>query len=461
LISKKTLDEIRSVVGTRHVLTDKEEMVCYSCDPSTFIAMPDAVVFPQTTNEVADVLKIANRERIAVVPRGAGSNLCGGVVPTHGGMVVLTDRMNRILEIDQRNLTATVQPGVVLGHLHAAVEKLGLFYPPDPASLSVSTLGGNVAEGAGGPRGVKYGTTKDYVLGLEVVLPSGDVIRTGGKTVKNVSGYDLTHLLVGSEGTLAFITEITVKLIPLPEAKHTLLAVFDKLEDAAEAVADIIAARVVPATMDIMDQTTMRCVENYRPTGLPLEAEAVLLIDVDGSEQEVERQSALVEKLIKAHNGREVQVARTPEESDRLWTARRMAGTALSAASPTTITEDATVPREKVPQMVRTLHDLGNKHDIVVALMGHIGDGNLHPLILTDERNKEEWERVEKLVAEIFESALKLGGTLSGEHGIGRLKRPYMRAQFGDAGIELMRKIKRVFDPNNIMNPGVMIPDEE
>lgn len=348
-----------------------------------------------------------------------------------------------------------------MAHLHAAVERLGLFYPPDPASLSVSTLGGNVAEGAGGPRAVKYGTTKDYVLGLEVALPTGEVIRTGGKTVKNVSGYDLTHLFVGSEGTLGFIAEITVRLIPLPEAKHTLLAVFDRLDDAAEAVADVIAARVVPATIDIMDQTTMRYVEAYKPTGLPLDAEAVLLIEVDGSEQEVGRQSALVERVIRSHNGRKVQVARTAEASERLWTARRMAGGALAAAAPTVITEDATVPREKVPEMVRALHGLGRKYDVVVALMGHIGDGNLHPLILTDERKKDEWERVEKLVAEIFQSALALGGTLSGEHGIGLVKRPWMRAQFGEAGVEIMRKIKRVFDPNNIMNPGVMIPDEE
>ena len=461
MISKHVLNEIRSAVGQHCVLTDKEELVCYSCDPSTFIAMPDAVVFPQNTREVSDVLKIANRERIPVVPRGAGSNLCGGVVPIRGGIVLLTDRMNRILEIDQRNLTATVQPGVVLAHLHAAVERLGLFYPPDPASLSVSTLGGNVAEGAGGPRAVKYGTTKDYVLGLEVALPTGEVIRTGGKTVKNVSGYDLTHLFVGSEGTLGFIAEITVRLIPLPEAKHTLLAVFDRLDDAAEAVADVIAARVVPATIDIMDQTTMRYVEAYKPTGLPLDAEAVLLIEVDGSEQEVGRQSALVERVIRSHNGRKVQVARTAEASERLWTARRMAGGALAAAAPTVITEDATVPREKVPEMVRALHGLGRKYDVVVALMGHIGDGNLHPLILTDERKKDEWERVEKLVAEMFQSALALGGTLSGEHGIGLVKRPWMRAQFGEAGVEIMRKIKRVFDPNNIMNPGVMIPDEE
>ncbi len=460
MIGNDVLDEIRALVGARHVLSSKEELLCYSYDPSPVIAMPDAVVFPGSTEEVAGVLRIANRGRIPVVPRGAGSNLCGGVIPTRGGIVLLSQRMNRILEIDRRNLTATVQPGVVLADLHAAVEKLGLFYPPDPASLAISTLGGNIAEGSGGPRAVKYGTTKDYVLGLEVVLASGDVIRTGGKTVKNVSGYDLTHLFVGSEGTLGFVTEIIVRLIPLPEDRHTLLAVFDRLEDAAEAVADIIAARVVPATIEIMDRICMKRVEAYKPTGLPVDAEAILLIEVDGSEQEVVRQGALVETLVLAHHGRELQAARNPADRDRLWVARRAAFAALASAKPSMASEDATVPREKVPEMVRTLHRLAKEHGLELGLMGHIGDGNLHPIVMTDERDTDEWHRVEGFYDEVFKAALQMGGTLTGEHGIGLNKRRFMKAQFGDAGVEVMRRIKRAMDPNDIMNPGKMLPDE-
>ncbi len=460
MIAKDILDELCSIVGPRNVLTTKEDVFCYSFDPSAVKAMPDAVVFPGSTEEVAGVLKIANRERIPIVPRGGGSNLCGGVVPTRGGIVLPTQRMNRITEIDRRNLTATVQPGVVLAHFHAEVEKLGLFYPPDPSSMSVSTLGGNVGEGAGGPHAVKYGTTKDYVLGLEVVLPSGDVIHTGGKTVKNVSGYDLTHLFIGSEGTLGFITEIIVRLIPLPECRHTLLAVFDKLEDAADAVAEIIAAKVVPTTIEIMDRTCTQQAETYRPTGLPMDADAVLLIEVDGSEHEVERQTAVVEKLVQSHRSRQLQVARTPAESERLWIARRTSFAALASAKSSMVSEDATVPRDKVPEMVRALQRLAKKHNLDVALMGHIGDGNLHPIIMTDERDKDEWHRVERFFDEVFETALAMGGTLTGEHGVGLAKRRFLKAQFGEAGVELMRRIKHAFDPNNIMNPGKIFPDE-
>ncbi|MCL5265921.1 MAG: FAD-binding protein [Chloroflexi bacterium] len=453
------LKQLQAIVGREHVLTSPEELVCYSYDSTPVVSTPDAVVVPGSTQEISEIMRLANRERVPVVPRGSGTDLSGGTVPLRKGIVLSTARLNKILEIDEQNLTATLQPAVITGQLQAAVERLGLFYPPDPSSLGVSTIGGNVAEGAGGARCLKYGTTKDYVLGLEVVLASGDLIRTGGKTVKNVSGYNLTQLFVGSEGTLGVVTEVTVRLIPLPEAKQTLLAVFGDLDDAARTVSAIIAAKIVPTTLELIDGTSIKKIEAYRSLGYPLDAEAVLLIEVDGSEVEVQRQTGRVEDIVRANGARELRVARNGDEADHLWLGRRVSFAALARSKPTAVTEDVTVPRAKVPALVRRLKELARKYDLDVAIMGHAGDGNMHPLVMTDFRDKDEMARMNKFFDETFRITLELGGTLTGEHGIGLLKAPYMKMQFGKEGVEAMRAIKLALDPNNILNPGKIIPD--
>jgi len=454
MLNNAVISKLKEIVGKQYVLTAKEDLTCYSYDSTPLAHMPDVVVEPASTGEIAEIIRLANEMKIPVVPRGGGTNLSGGSIPVLGGIVLALHRMNRIVEVDADNLTATVEPGVITSHLHQAVEKIGLFYPPDPQSAAMATMGGNVAENAGGPRGVKYGVTKDYVLGLEVVTPTGEVIKLGGKTIKNVSGYDLIRLFVGSEGTLGVVTEITVKLLPLPEAKMTLLAIFEKLDNAAEAVSSIIRNRIIPTTLELMDHHAMELIENFKPVGFPMDVEGALLIEVDGSKEDVGRQIGRVEETCKACGAREVKVARTAEEAAGLWAGRKAAFGAMARSTPTVITEDATVPRSKVPDMVRVIQDLAVKYNLKIPILGHTGDGNMHPCILTDERNAEEMQRVEAAVDEMFAAALALGGTLSGEHGIGLVKQKYMKSQFGSTGIDLMCKLKDAWDPNNILNPG-------
>jgi glycolate oxidase len=454
------LAELRSIVGAANARVDTTETACYAYDATHYTHHPDVVLYPATTAEVSAILTAANRERVPVIARGAGTSITGGAVPIHGGIVICSGRMNRIVEIDTENLTATVEPGVVLATFQAAVEKLGLFYPPDPASLSVSTLGGNVGENAGGPRGVKYGSTKDYVLGLEIVLADGTVMRTGAKTVKSSSGYDLTHLFVGSEGTLGVITQITVRLLPLPEAKRTVMAIFDSVEAAAKTVSATIAAKVVPTTLELMDDVVIDRVEAYRPCGLPRDAAAVLLAEVDGSQQGVARQVELVAEVARNGGAREVRVASTTAEADTLWAARRGAFAAMARSRPTIIVEDATVPRDRIPETVARIKELCLKHDLQIGILAHAGDGNMHPLIMTDLRDREEMARVARFVEDLFQTTLAMGGTLSGEHGIGHLKKRYMEWQHGSVGVEMMRRMKQAFDPNNILNPGKLLPDQ-
>lgn len=453
-LAAAVLRELEGLVGRDHLLTSPEDIAVYAYDATPGAVRPAAVVLPGTTQEIAAVIGLANRESIPIIPRGSGTNLSGGSVPVEGGIVLTLLRLNRILEVDEANLTATAQPGVVLADLQQEVEARGLFYPPDPSSLRVATLGGTVAEGAGGPRGVKYGTTKDYVLGLEVVLPTGAVIRTGGKVVKSVSGYNLTPLFVGSEGTLGVITEITVRLVPLPAAKCTCLAIFNTIDDAAEAVSGIIGSHVVPTTIEFMDDVSMRCIEDFRPCGLPLDAAATLLIEVDGSAHEANAQMEKVVEVLKKHHPREVRVAFTPEQSQELWQARRTSYAAMARARPTIIVEDATVPRPQVPAMVRAIKEAAARHNVQVGLIAHAGDGNMHPQIMCDARDHAEMARVEQFIADVFRKALDLGGSLTGEHGIGTLKAPFLVWQFGQEGVAAMRAIKQALDPNNILNPG-------
>ncbi|MGB8872421.1 MAG: FAD-linked oxidase C-terminal domain-containing protein, partial [Desulfobaccales bacterium] len=372
-------------------------------------------------------------------------------------VVVLTNALNQILEINEADQYAVVQPGVVTARLAAAVEAKGLFYPPDPGSMAVSTLGGNVAENAGGLRGLKYGVTLDYVMGLEFFAAAGDLVKTGSRTVKCVTGYNLTGLLVGSEGTLGVISEIILKLIPLPQDRRAMLATFDRVDQASETVAAIISHRIVPATLEFLDNFTIRTVEDYSHVGLPVDAAALLLIEVDGHPAVVAEEAEQVEALCRKLGATQVHTAQDAAERDRVWAARRAALSALAKLKPTVVLEDATVPRSQVPAMIRAIEEIGRKFELPIGTFGHAGDGNLHPTILTDRRNQEEWHRVEAAVAAIFDVALALGGTLSGEHGIGKAKARFLEKEVGPGTIRYSKRIKAALDPKNILNPGQSI----
>ncbi len=458
------IGELEQIVGKSYCRTDQEARLTHSFDATPlFQSWPHAIVYPQNTEQVQAIMKIAHAEKVPVISRGSGTNLGASTVPVQGGIVMVFTRMNKILEIDRNNLTATVQPGVITKQLHNAVETYSLFYPPDPGSMAISTIGGNIAQGAGGLRGLKYGTTTDYVLGLEAVLANGEVIRTGGKLTKNVSGYDVTRMLVGSEGTLAIITEATLKLLPKPAFQKTMAAYFSDLDTAAEAVSAIIAARIIPCTLEFMDHGTMKVVEEYARIGLPVDQKAMLILEQDGPVEVVEKDLARMEQICRNLNATEIRIAQTNEERMQILEARRTALSALSRATATTILEDATVPRASIPAMVRKITKIAEQYNIRICTFGHAGDGNLHPTCMTDSRNKEEIARVEKAFAEIFHAALELGGTITGEHGVGLAKIPYMKQQWGEAGINLLERIKDAFDPHHLLNPGKIFhnPGEE
>lgn len=461
MLSETIISELRAIVGEKNCLDRQEALVAYSYDATPMQqALPDAVVMPASTEEVQQVMKLAARHRIPIVTRGAGSNLCGGTIPTTGGIVLTLHRMNQILEIDEQNLTITVQPGVRTVDIHQAVEARGLFYPPDPGSMVISTIGGNIALNSGGLRGLKYGTTKDYVLGLEAVLPNGEVIRTGGKLMKDVAGYDLTKLLVGSEGTLAIITQAILKLIPKPSTQRVMLAMYADMEQAARSVSDIIANRIIPGTLEFLDQGTIRVVEDFKKIGLPTDVAAILLIGQDGEAEIVDRDMEKIAAICQKNQAVQIKVATTPEEADDVMTARRSALAALSRMRPTTILEDATVPRAQIAPMVAAIQEISKRFGLDICTFGHAGDGNLHPTCMTDARNHEEIERVEEAFEEIFAAAIDLGGTITGEHGVGIVKAPYLEWKVGAAGMEVMKGIKQAFDPYNLLNPGKMFAKE-
>ncbi|MBP1722374.1 MAG: glcD1 [Deltaproteobacteria bacterium] len=429
----------------------------YSYDAFMVKGMPAAVVLPVSTDEVSRVMKVASREKIPVTPRGAGTNLTGGSVPTRGGITLSFTKMNRIVDIDKENRHAIVQPGVINMEFQKELAKRGLYYPPDPGSMAVTTMGGNVAENAGGPRAVKYGVTKDYLLGLEVVLPSGEVLRTGGKTLKNVTGYNLTQLFCGSEGTLGLITEMTLKLIPLPETKRTLQAAYQSMGDAGKTVSKVFEIGILPVALEILDKTFINIIEDYTQLGLPREAEALLLIEVDGPESAVVPQSERLTKLCQEMGAHEVKVAKTVAENDEIWRARRSAYGAEARLRPTAIAEDCTVPVGNLVAMFQEVAKIAEKYKLLIPVVAHAGDGNLHPQILTDIRDKEEMERVMKAIDEISIKAVELGGTLTGEHGIGIAKREILPVELGEAAMEVTRNIKKAFDPLNIMNPDKVV----
>ena len=452
-----TLAKLRDIVGAENVLTEKEDLIPYSFDGTAALRqMPGAVVLAQDTAHVAAVLKLANHSRFPVVTRGSGTGLSGGSLPVADGVVLCLVKMDKILELDRANLTLLVESGVTTLTVSEAAAAAGLFYPPDPGSMKISTIGGNVAENSGGLRGLKYGITRNYVMGLEVVLPDGEVCWTGNKCVKDVAGYSLRDLFIGSEGTLGVITKVLLRLIPKPQAKQTMVATYAAMDQAAQTVSDIIAARIIPCTLEFLDRTTIHCVEDYAKVGLPLDCEAVLLMETDGHPAAVAEEAAKMEELARKNGAVQVRVARDEEEGSRLATARRSAFSALARVAPTTILEDATVPRSELAKMIRFVATVAQKYKLKIGTFGHMGDGNLHPTFLTDERNPAEMQRVEEAFKEIFDEAIRLGGTITGEHGIGLAKKGILPKFAGDAPMRVMRELRRALDPNGILNPGKM-----
>jgi glycolate oxidase len=457
-VENKIIDEIIKIVGKENALTSLEERKCYSYDARTDGAIPDLVVFPSSANEVSQILILANKLHFPVIPRGQGSGLTGGSVPVKGGVVLTFTRMNKILEIDTKNLIAIVEPGVITFVFQEEVAKHGLFYPPDPASYKYSSIGGNVAECSGGPNSMKYGVTRDYVLGLEVVKATGEIITTGVKTMKGVVGYDLTRLLVGSEGTLGVITKIILKLIPAPEAKATILALFKKVEDTAEAVSGIVAAKIVPSTIEFMDRASIRCSEQANPMGIPEDIEGLLLIEIDGNADSIQSLAEKIKAVLIDYNAAEVTLTQDPSEADKLWQARRVVSQATYNLNPVKIAEDVVVPRSNIPKLIRFLEEMGKKYGLPILSFGHAGDGNFHVSLMIKD-TPEDYTKAHEAVEDIFAETIRLGGTLSGEHGVGTSKAPYLSMELSPEVIETMKSIKGVFDPNNILNPGKIFVD--
>jgi glycolate oxidase len=462
MIPNTIIQQLIGKLGKENVAWEKEDLLVlgYDATPGLY-HLPDIVVYPTSTEAVQAALQIARAEKMAITPRGSGSGLSGGSIPAKGGMVLCLNRMNKILEIDEENLTATAQAGTITLDLANTVAKKGLFYPPDPASQKISTIGGNVMEDAGGLRCLKYGVTGDYVMALKCVLPDGSVITTGGKSVKDVAGYSFKDLLISSEGTLAIITEVTVRLIPPPQTKRTMLAYFSDIKTAGKAVSEIIAAKIIPSTMEIMDKTTINCVEDYVSIGLPREIAALLLIEVDGHPAVVAEDSAEVVDVLNKVGATEVSMAKDDAEALELATARRMALSAMARVSPSTLMEDATVPRSFMPETFAEIEKLATKYDLTVGTFGHAGDGNLHPTVLCDERNADQMKRAHAFFDDLYTKVLEWGGTVSGEHGIGIAKRDYLARQVGPGGVAVMKRIKQAFDPDGILNPGKIFFEEQ
>ena len=457
-MENKIMDQLIRIAGNDGVLRTAEDLAVYSYDGTFAEGVPEVVVLPQTTEQTSGIVKLAAASRIPVIARGMGSGLAAGSIPAAaGGIVVSFTRMNRILEVDSGNSTVRAQAGVVTADLQAEMEKLGFFYPPDPSSIRHSTIGGNIACNAGGPRCLKYGVTGNYVLGLTVVLADGRILKTGGKPIKDVTGYNLNALFTSSEGTLGLITEALLRLVARPRFAKTALAEFESLANACRAVNAILAEGIVPASLELMDQTAIACIEEAMHLGLPLDVEASLIVETDGSdEQTVIREIETVGRVCGENGARSVKVATSEAERASLWKARRSISPSLARKAPNKLGEDITVPRSAIPEVVQRLREISAKYGLPIVIFGHAGDGNLHPNILFDKRRKEEWEKVEPMVREIFGVALAQGGTLSGEHGVGVLKRPYFEQALGPVSVEVQKRIKQALDPLNILNPGKM-----
>ena len=456
-LSPKVFNQICDIVGRDHCTRLEEDRVCYGYDATRRFYSPEAVAFPGSAGEVSAILKLANREGFSVTPRGAGSGMSGGALPVAGGLAMVMTRFNRILEIDTDNLVAIAQSGVVTGVFQKAVESRGLFYPPDPSSADFSTLGGNLAECAGGVRAVKYGVTRDYVLGMEVVLPTGEILRFGVRTAKGVVGYDLARLIVGSEGTLGVITEMTLRLLPRPETVKTIMAVYEKMETAAEAVSEIIRRGIVPRALEYMDNAAIRCVESYIGGGFPEEAGAVLLIELDGTATEVDSLIPKITAVLETQFHGRVHAAADAADAARLWKARKAISPSLRRYGTGKINEDIVVPRNRVPAMVSKIKALSEETGLIMVSFGHAGDGNIHFNVMFDKDDAEQTRLALHAVDAVFDYTLALGGTLSGEHGVGISKAPYMDREISAEVLALMRRIKHAFDPSGILNPGKML----
>ncbi len=457
MVEQAILAALSSVVGADGVLTSPEDLVPYSFDGTAALKQrPRAVIFPRSTAQVAECVALAAKAQTPIVTRGSGTGLSGGSVPTPGSIVLCLTHMDAILDVDPRNLTLRAQPGAITQRIDEAAARHGLFYPPDPGSQRISTIGGNVAENSGGLRGLKYGVTRDYVMGLEVVLADGQIARLGSACVKDVAGYSLKDLFVGSEGTLGIITEVLLKLVPRPAARRTMLALYDRIEDAAETVSAIVAARIIPCTLEFLDRMTAGCVEDYAHVGLPTDCEAVLLMETDGHPAAVADEAAQMEAIARAHRAIDVRSAKDEAEALLLASARRNAFAALARRRPTTILEDVTVPRSELAAMVAFIAETAAAYNLQIGTFGHMGDGNLHPTFLTDERDTGEMDRVHRALDAIVKRTLELGGTITGEHGVGLAKKSWLRLQMGDASHALMKQVKRAIDPHGLLNPGKM-----
>jgi len=447
---------LKDILGPENFTDSLIDLIAYSKDASEFKHRPEAAVWPTSTAQISSILSLANQEKFPVTPRGAGTSLAGLTVPQHGGLVLDLGRMNKILEIRIEDRLAVVQAGVVYADLERALAVHGFFFPPDPASGAVCTLGGNVATNAGGIKGAKYGTTRDYVLGLEVVLPDGRVLHTGSKCMKSVSGYDLTRIFVGSEGTLGVVTEITLKINPKPLVTRTAMATFADLEDAGRAVSEVMRSGMLPRALEVVDQQTLVAINQNTDLNLPL-VEALLVVETDGyTKEENDFQLDRIMDIFRKNHASDVKKAESQKEAEALWTARKSAYGVMARINYNLFVEDLTVPISKVPDMLRAISDLAKKYDLKIPTVGHVGDGNLHPVISFDGTNSEEVKRVEKASEELFKKVIALGGTLTGEHGIGLAKAPFMPLEHDEVAMGVMRSLKRLFDPNNILNPGKM-----
>jgi len=454
MIPEYALDMLADIVGPAHVRTAENALGEYGADASRLASMPDAVVFPGNSRQVSRILTLAAETGFPVIPRGAGSGMTGGAVPVRGGLVMSMTRFDRILGIDQDNLIARVEPGVITAYLQESVEKVGLFYPPDPASLKISTIGGNVAECAGGLRAVKYGVTRDYVLGLKVVLPTGEIIHTGVETMKGVAGYDLTRLITGSEGTLAVITAVTLRIIPKPATKKTMTAFFPDVSSAVQTVSAMTRRRIIPSILEFLDSLCIDCVRQEMGLDMPEGAGAMLLIEVDGDEARVARDAENIREVCSQGGALRFEAATGEESADRLWEARRNVSPALYRLRPHKVSEDIVVPRSRMPDLGAFIDELVSKHGLPIAAFGHAGDGNIHVNIMLDRQVPGQMETAGIVVKELFRQVIRMGGTLTGEHGIGITKAPYLGMEIPPAGIRLMSRIKNAFDPKGILNPG-------
>lgn len=450
-----TIESLRQIVGKENVLTEKEDLLPYGFDGTAALKEPAAcVVFASSAQEISEILKLARDKALPVVTRGSGTGLSGGSVPVAEGIVLCLVKMEKILEIDAANLTMLCEPGVITKAIDDAVAPLGLFYPPDPGSMKISTIGGNVANNSGGLRGLKYGVTRDYVMGIEVVLADGSICWLGSKCVKDVAGYSMKDLFIGSEGTLGIITKVLLKLLPRPKAKKTLLATYDSMENAARTVSKIIENQIIPCTLEFLDRRTCQCVEDFAKVGLPTEAEAVVLMETDGYPSVVEEEAGKMAEIARDNGALAVEVARDEAHALKLASARRSAFAALARIRPTTILEDVTVPRSKLPDIVKFIEKMAEEHQLEIATFGHFGDGNVHPTFLTNERDEAEMEKVEAAMEAIFEHTIKLGGTITGEHGVGLAKKRFLPDQFDEGSMALLRQVKTALDPDGLLNPG-------